>query len=101
MIRSELKSKGYWNQFPVGFVITGGGSHVEGALHLAEEIFEVPVRQGFPDYEGNLAKTLHHGRHATGVGLIYHGYQHTLQQTKKNPFQSIYQQMQSWFHCVC
>lgn len=97
LARKELETRGYWKQFPVGLVLTGGASHVSGALELAAQIFEMPVRQGFPDYEGNLANSLHHGCHATGVGLIYHGYEHTLQRMPDNPFQSMYQRMRSWF----
>jgi cell division protein FtsA len=97
LARKELETRGYWHQFPVGLVLTGGGSHVAGALELAAQIFETPVRQGFPDYHGSLANTLHHGGHATGVGLIYHGYQHTLQRISGYPFQSMYQRMRSWF----
>jgi hypothetical protein len=55
------------------------------------------VRYGFPEYQGNMATTLHHGCHSTGVGLIYHGYQHTLNRVPVNPLQSIYQRMRSWF----
>jgi cell division protein FtsA len=97
LARKELEIRGYWSQFPVGLVLTGGGSHVAGALELAARSFETPIRQGFPNYHGNLATTFHHGGHATGVGLVYHGYQHALQRKSGNLFQSVYQRMQAWF----
>jgi cell division protein FtsA len=97
LVKLELQKSGYWNQLPVGFVLTGGGAHVKGVLELAAQIFDSPVRYGFPEYQGNMATTLHHGCHSTGVGLIYHGYQHTLNRVPINPLQSIYQRMRSWF----
>lgn len=97
LVKLELQKSGYGNQLPAGIVLTGGASHVLGGLELAAQIFDIPVRNGFPNYEGNMAATLQHGRHSTGVGLIYYGCQDTLHRMPVNPLQSIYKRMRSWF----
>lgn len=96
LARKELESRGYWKRFPMGLILTGGASHVKGVLELAKRIFETPVRQGFPNYTGHLADTLQHGGYATGVGLIYHAYQHYLQDMPGNTLHSMYQRMRLW-----
>jgi cell division protein FtsA len=97
LVRQELQSFGYWDQIPAGIVLTGGASHVGNALELAQQIFQKPIRHGFPHYHGNMGAMLRHGSHATGVGLICYGYQHTLNSVPVSTFQSIYQRMKSWF----
>ncbi len=97
LVKKELQACGYWDNLPAGLVLTGGAAHIKGAIELAQEVLAIPVRYGFPKYTGNMETALHHGSCATGVGLIYYGYQHTSQRNLVNPFQSIYRRMQTWF----
>ena len=48
LIREELRRSGFEEIIAAGLVLTGGSARMEGAIELAEEIFHVPVRLGFP-----------------------------------------------------
>jgi len=43
-IRDELRRSGYEELLPGGVVLTGGTAKMEGAVELAEEVFQMPVR---------------------------------------------------------
>ena len=55
-----------------GVVLTGGTSLLPGAVELAEQVFEMPVRLGLPRGLGGLSANVCDPRYATGVGLVLH-----------------------------
>jgi cell division protein FtsA len=55
-----------------GVVLTGGTSLLPGAVELAEQVFEMPVRMGLPRGLGGLSANVCDPRYATGVGLVLH-----------------------------
>ncbi len=48
LVQAELRRSGYEDLVPAGIVLTGGTSKMEGVVELAEEIFHMPVRVGYP-----------------------------------------------------
>lgn len=52
-------------RLPGGIVITGGAASLPGAVELAEEVFEVPVKPFMPDQMG-----LRHPSYTTSLGLV-------------------------------
>jgi cell division protein FtsA len=56
-----------------GAVITGGGSLLDGILELAEQILNLPVRQGLPLGLQSLTSELSHPVYATAIGLVLLG----------------------------
>ena len=48
LVQAELRRSGYEDLIAAGIVLTGGTAKMQGAIELAEEIFHVPVRLGFP-----------------------------------------------------
>ena len=48
LVQAELRRSGYEDMVPAGVVLTGGTSKMEGVVELAEEIFHMPVRVGYP-----------------------------------------------------
>ena len=60
---------GYREQLVTGAVLTGGGSLLDGMLPLAEQVLEMPVRQGVPHGIPGLTDELIHPVYATAVGL--------------------------------
>ena len=48
MARDAIAASGAVRHVPGGIVLTGGGSLMPGAVELAEEIFQMPVRLGRP-----------------------------------------------------
>jgi cell division protein FtsA len=84
-----------------GVVLTGGSSKMEGAIELAEEIFHMPVRLGYPQYVSGLVDVVRNPIHATGVGLLLFG---NRQQSGLSGYQlddqneaGLLARMKSWF----
>ena len=54
-------------------VITGGSSLLRGVPELAQQIFDRPVRVGYPAYMGGLSQLVSSPKYSTGLGLILYG----------------------------
>jgi cell division protein FtsA len=65
----EIRRSGYEHSLNAGVVLTGGGSKLEGMAEIAEQIFDLPIRRGFPDGVGGLADHVQDPSFATAVGL--------------------------------
>ena len=65
----EIQRSGYECSLNAGVVLTGGGSKLEGMAEVAEQIFDLPIRRGFPDGVGGLADHVQDPSFATAVGL--------------------------------
>jgi len=102
LIRAELRRSGFEDLVPAGIVLTGGASIIEGAVDLAENIFNSPVRLGKPEHISGLVDAVDGPEFATGVGLLIYGYQ---QQEEGNTDiwitgrskRGIWQRMRAWF----
>lgn len=70
LIKSEIEKTGYTNLIGSGVVITGGCSMLEGMPELAEIIFEMPVKRGYPSGMGGMRDIVNSPKYATGVGLL-------------------------------
>ncbi len=70
LVQAELKRSGFENMIAAGVVLTGGGSRMEGAIELAEEVFNMPVRLGIPQHVTGLVEVVRNPVYATGVGLL-------------------------------
>lgn len=55
---------------PSGIVLTGGGSLLDGITDAAQEILQMPVRLGRPQYAQSSANHVEHPLYATGYGLL-------------------------------
>jgi len=73
LIQAELRRSGFEDLIPSGIVLTGGTSKMEGAAELAEEIFHMPVRVGYPQCVEGLADIVRNPIYATAVGLLMYG----------------------------
>ena len=56
-----------------GFVLTGGGAQVEGAVALAERVFNAPVRLGAPVGLEGVTDEVAGPPYATALGLVMYG----------------------------
>lgn len=70
LVLAELKRSGFENMIAAGVVLTGGGARMEGAIELAEEVFNMPVRLGTPQHVTGLVEVVRNPIYATGVGLL-------------------------------
>ncbi len=74
LVLSELRRSGFEDLIAAGVVLTGGSAKMEGVIDLAEEIFNMPVRLGVPQFISGLADVVRNPIHATGVGLLLFGH---------------------------
>jgi cell division protein FtsA len=76
LIQAELRRSGFEDLIPSGIVLTGGTSKMEGVVELAEEIFHMPVRVGYPQSIDGLADIVRNPIYSTSVGLLLYGVRH-------------------------
>ena len=101
LVQAELRRSGFEEICAAGVVLTGGSSKMEGAIELAEEIFHMPVRLGYPQHISGLVDVVRNPIYATGVGLLLFG---NRQQSALSSYQldeyseaGIWSRMKSWF----
>jgi cell division protein FtsA len=70
LIRERLTAAEVPGPVMAGAVLTGGGSMLPGIVELAEEVLQMPVRQGIPSGVKGLTGDLLHPVYATAVGLV-------------------------------
>ncbi len=73
LVRRELEKFNLVESIASGIVLTGGTVAIEGICELAEQIFDMPVRLGYPDGVGGLVDFVNSPVYATGVGLVLWG----------------------------
>jgi cell division protein FtsA len=100
LIRREIMKSGFQDLFSAGVVITGGSTLLEGMPELAEVIFEMPVKRGFPLNICGLIEVVNSPKHATGVGLLRYGARN-ISKTRfpireKNIYEKVRGSMRTW-----
>ena len=73
LVQAEIRRSGLEDLIPAGIVLTGGTSRMEGVVELAEEIFHMPIRVGYPQSISGLKDILRNPIYSTGVGLLHYG----------------------------
>jgi cell division protein FtsA len=74
LVWDEIRRAGYEKSLNSGIVLTGGGSILEGMPEIAEQIFDLPVRRGYPIDVGGLADHVSTPVFATPVGLLLYAH---------------------------
>ncbi|PIE60023.1 MAG: cell division protein FtsA [Desulfobulbus propionicus] len=75
MVNKNMCASGYRNRINSGIVLTGGSALLANIVEMAEQIFDLPVRLGFPDQIQGKKAEIHSPRCTTGVGLVLYGSQ--------------------------
>ncbi|MBI5558169.1 MAG: cell division protein FtsA [Deltaproteobacteria bacterium] len=73
LINHELANSGVKQLVNAGLVLTGGTSMLTHIQDLAEQIFDLPVRIGYPRNIGGVTDIVDTPQCATGVGLVIYG----------------------------
>jgi cell division protein FtsA len=104
LIQAELRSAGFEDMLAAGVVLTGGSSLVDGAVELAEEVFHMPVRLGYPQGMVGLTEEVNSPSFATTVGLLMYAKEHfsgvvheAPEKTSSLDVITIFDRMRSWF----
>ncbi|MDG6778483.1 cell division protein FtsA [Thiomicrorhabdus sp. zzn3] len=104
LIQAELRRSGFEDMLAAGVVLTGGSSLVEGAVELAEEVFHMPVRLGYPQGVSGLTEEVNNPSYATTVGLLMYAKEHIGEtvfdeETRKSGIgaEDLFNRMKNWF----
>lgn len=107
LIHRELVRSGYDDQVTCGLVITGGAAMLDGIAELAEQVFDLPVRVGYPLEVGGLTDVINNPMYATAVGLVLYGIKQekgraekVFRIRQKNIFNRVATRMKKWFKDV-
>lgn len=104
LIQAELRRSGFEEMIAAGVVLTGGSALVEGAVELAEEVFNMPVRLGIPHEVTGLKDEVVSPAYATTVGLLMYAREHGSYASEPHPNQPLTSQvnvldrMKDWFN---
>ncbi len=101
LVLAELKRSGFESMIAAGIVLTGGGAKMDGAIELAEEVFNMPVRLGTPQYVSGLIDVVRNPIYATGVGLLLFGSEasrNSAQRSRIETSAGLWERMKNWFH---
>lgn len=71
----ELRQAECLQRITAGVVLTGGAAMIPGAVEVAEEVFNLPVRIGKPRGVYGLREICDSPMYATGAGLVLYGAQ--------------------------
>ena len=67
----EIKKSNVVNKLNFGVVVTGGGSQLKNIIDLSQEIFNMPVKIGFPEIIDNeVSQYKNNPRYATAIGIV-------------------------------
>ena len=101
LVQAELRRSGFEELLSSGIVITGGTAGMQGMVELGEEVFHMPVRLGYPRYQGGLSEVMHNPRFATAVGLLMAGVEgrgrDAAPKLGAGTVKDIFERMKSWF----
>lgn len=105
LIQNDLIRSGYEDIINSGVVITGGSAELPGVVEIAEQIFNVPARLGYPTRIGGLMEVVNKPMYATAVGLVLYGAKRKDVEKKfrirdVNIFGKVVDRMKKWFKDV-
>jgi cell division protein FtsA len=105
LIQNELIRSGYEEMVNSGIVITGGSAELSGVTEIAEQIFNIPARMGYPEGIGGLVEVVNKPMYATAVGLVLYGAKRSNGHKKfrirdTNIFSRVTERMKRWFKDV-
>jgi len=98
----EIVKSGYDDLLAAGVVLTGGTAILEGITELAEQVFNVPVRTGYPVGVGGITDIVNSPMYTTGVGLVIYGSKdradYAVKKSEKNIMSKLTKTVERWFN---
>ncbi len=74
LVKNEIQDNEFYGLLGAGIVLTGGASLLRGSAELAEQVFDMPVKIGYPlGFKGGLTDIIKDPAYATVLGLIMYG----------------------------
>lgn len=107
LVDQDLTRSGYKHAAGAGVVLTGGTALIEGCQELAEQIFNMPTRIGYPRNVGGLKDVVNSPMYATAVGLLCYGAEKEgasggarFKQRDTSIFNNVFSRMKKWFRDI-
>jgi cell division protein FtsA len=73
LAKHEIEKNEYGGLLGAGIILTGGASLLRGSAELAEQVFDMPVKIGYPKGFNGLTDIIDNPSYATVLGLILYG----------------------------
>ena len=70
LTKNEIEKNDYARMLGAGVILTGGASLLQGCADLAEQIFDMPVKIGYPRGFRGLTDIIENPAYATALGVI-------------------------------
>jgi cell division protein FtsA len=74
LVKEEIRQAGLEKSIVGGIVLTGGTVLLQGVIEIAEQTFDLPVRQGTPAGVARMGDALSTPTYSTAIGLVLYGY---------------------------
>ncbi len=101
ILNQEMIDSSYKDRQNAGVVICGGTALLDNIVDLAEQIFDLPVRIGYPRNIKELPENINSPQQATGVGLVLYASRHASGKKYRVPGKKalggVVGWMKSWF----
>jgi len=103
LAKEQISSGGMDGLIGSGVVITGGSTNMKGMREIAQEVFNLHVRTGYPTDVKGLNEVIRNPTYATSVGLLLYGHRHQPNgnnyraRKEENLFHRIRARMREWF----
>jgi cell division protein FtsA len=102
IIHNELERSGHQGTINSGVVVTGGSAELPGIPEMVEQIFDAPVRIGYPQGINGLVEVVNKPMYTTAVGLVIYGSKFGEKGKKfrirdSNIFNRVRSRMRKWF----
>lgn len=101
LVDQEIVRSGYKDLVAAGLIVTGGSALLEGIPEIAEQIFNLPTRVGYPIGVSGLVDVVNSPMYATAVGLLIYGINNEPERKFRirdgNIFNRVTNRMKRWF----
>ncbi|MFH1698953.1 MAG: cell division protein FtsA [Candidatus Zixiibacteriota bacterium] len=98
MAMREVRKSNFPDSLAAGIVLTGGGALLPGTEELSEQIFDMPVKIGYPKGFDGMTDLVNSPIHATGVGLILYGLKHGHEVARRSKTHGLFKKIEKWFN---
>lgn len=96
LVNQEIGRSGFRQRIGAGLVLTGGSSLLANIADMAEDMFDMPVRLGFPQGVCGRVDEVNSPRCSTAVGLVlYGGKQHV--DGRRGAVPGVMDRLRNWF----
>jgi len=101
LVKQQLDDSSYGGSINAGLVLTGGSSLLANMVDLAEQIFDLPARIGYPRKVGGMADMVKTPQFSTAIGLIFFGMRnetcHRFKEEEGGLVSRLINRMRDWF----